>query len=80
MKAQLEIIFSEDSNLLMMLDQALLEELPQAYSLHDINGLEINIDKKDIIDYSHDEITDEFQLQTQGTPITIRVKWEEEED
>lgn len=76
MKAQLEIEFSEKSSLFMALTNALLEEFPDGYSLHADSGVSINIDKKDIIECSNDEDTDEFKIETQGRPVTMRVIWE----
>lgn len=76
MKAQLEIVFSEESCILMLLTNALLEEFPDGYSLHADSDVDISIDKKDIIECSSDEDTDEFKIETQGRPVTMRVIWE----
>lgn len=76
MNAQLEVVFSEDSAMLMLLENALLEEFPDGYSLHADSGVSIDISKKNIIDCSNDEDQDEFKIETQGRPVTMRIIWE----
>lgn len=78
MNAQLEIVFSEDSTMLMLLKDALLEEYPDGYTLHAADSdIDLSISKKDIIECNSDEDMDEFKLQTQGNPITVRLLWED---
>ena len=78
MNAQLEIVFSEDSTMFMLLEDALLEEYPDGYTLHAAgSSIDLDISKKDVIEFNSDEDTDEFKLQTQGNPITVRLLWKD---
>lgn len=76
MNAELEITFAADSSMIMNLNNALLEEFADGYSLHADNGLVLNIMKSDLTSFKSEDDIDEFCIGAQGIPTTIRIKWE----